>query len=342
MRLAVHNRGGHSLRAVRGQRARPRLPSLVVRRSGREDVAALNSGKDFNEELSGEANTMVTDVMGIDRTPELLMWLFSGGKEDGAEASAEQLAPASATAAGAAAAAPLAMAPALAFAGSGAAAPSSSPAPAPSSSSSSGAASPPAAAAASGSEPGPSGRRTELATVGGGCFWCFEACYLELQGVVSVTSGYAGGTTVNPTYKQVLTKKTGHAEVVQIEYDPSVLSYRDILQIFMSLHDPTTPNRSGNDVGPQYRSIILTHGPEQEAVAKQVVAEANKDLWFFQRVVTEVKPLQVFYPAEAYHQRYFARNPSQPYCAMVVAPKLLEFRRKYGKLRKDAQAEALL
>ncbi|KAG2429351.1 hypothetical protein HXX76_011117 [Chlamydomonas incerta] len=272
----------------------------------------------FQEEVSSETNTMVTDVMDIDRTPELLTWIFSGmfGRKEQKQQPAEQ---------------------ALASAPGAATAPASGTAVA---ASAAAASDRPAAPANAESSATSTSGRTELATIGGGCFWCIEACYRDLVGVSSVTSGYAGGHVERPTYQQVLTKKTGHAEVVQVEFDPSQLSYRDILQIFFTLHDPTTPNRQGNDVGPQYRSIILTHSDEQRRVAEEVLGEVNKGLWFGKRAVTELAPLTTFYPAEAYHQRYFARNPSQPYCAMIVAPKLQEFRRKYSKkLRSYAAPE---
>ncbi|PNH09680.1 Peptide methionine sulfoxide reductase MsrA, partial [Tetrabaena socialis] len=233
-------------------------------------------GDDARETLSGEANDQITNLMDIDRTPELLTWVFGGlfGRKQCADVFI------------------------------------------------------------------PSRNIAAVATVGGGCFWCLEALYQELQGVVSVTSGYAGGTLADPTYKQVLTGKTGHAEVVQVEFDVSVLSYRDVLQIFMSSHDPTTRNRQGNDRGPQYRSIILTHDEQQRAEAEQVLEEANRDRWFGWKVCTELAPLQAFYRAEAVHQRYYARNPSVAYCAYVVTPKLLEFRRKYAaKLKLQPAAD---
>ncbi|KAG2437539.1 hypothetical protein HYH02_011182 [Chlamydomonas schloesseri] len=303
--------------------------SGVAARAGgggfRGEVSSMNEGKSFQEEMSGETNTMVTDVMDIDRTPELLTWIFSGmfGKKEAKKEQQQQQPAEQALASVSGAPNDSSASDAAVAASSGTA--SDRPSSVPFSTESS-------ATSTSG--------RTELATIGGGCFWCIEACYRELVGVVSVTSGYAGGHVERPTYQQVLTKKTGHAEVVQVEFDPSQLSYRDILQIFYTLHDPTTPNRQGNDVGPQYRSIILTHSDEQRRVAQEVLREVNKGLWFGKRAVTELAPLTTFWPAEAYHQRYFSRNPSQPYCAMIVAPKLQEFRRKYSKkLRSYAAPE---
>jgi peptide-methionine (S)-S-oxide reductase len=162
--------------------------------------------------------------------------------------------------------------------------------------------------------------RTELATLGGGCFWCTEAVFEALEGVKSVTSGYAGGRTENPSYEQITTGKTGHAEVIQIEYDPSVVSYAKLLDLFWKAHDPTTLNRQGADVGTQYRSIILTHSEEQRAIAeasKKAAAAAHRD-----PIVTEIVPLVRFYPAEDYHQDYFRKNPQAPYCSFVIKPKL--------------------
>src|SRR5690606_28883326 len=153
---------------------------------------------------------------------------------------------------------------------------------------------------------------TEQATLGGGCFWCLEAVYDEVQGVEKVVSGYAGGHVPNPTYEQVCGKRTGHAEVVQLTYDPEMISYRELLEIFFTIHDPTTPNRQGADVGPQYRSIILYHDEEQKRVAEEVRAEAQEG--WNDPLVTELVPLETFYPAEDYHQDYYKKNPYQDYC----------------------------
>ena len=170
---------------------------------------------------------------------------------------------------------------------------------------------------------------TELATLGGGCFWCLEALYETFDGIKSVTSGYAGGRTPNPTYKQVCSETTGHAEVVQIEYDPAKISYDQILEIFWDIHDPTTLNRQGADVGTQYRSIILYHNDAQkQAVEKSKAAAANK---YKDPITTEVGPLKTFYIAEEYHQDYFRKNPKAPYCAYVISPKL----QKLQKAKKD-------
>ncbi len=162
----------------------------------------------------------------------------------------------------------------------------------------------------------------ELATLGGGCFWCLEAVFQQLAGVEKVVSGYAGGEVANPTYAQVCTGTTGHAEVVQLTFDPQIISYRELLEIFFDTHDPTTPNRQGNDVGPQYRSLILTHSPEQEATAAAYIAELTAARRWPNPIVTEVQPLETFYPAEDYHQDYYRQNQRQPYCQFVIAPKV--------------------
>jgi peptide-methionine (S)-S-oxide reductase len=169
----------------------------------------------------------------------------------------------------------------------------------------------------------------ELATLGGGCFWCLEPIFKDLNGVESVVSGYAGGTVPNPSYEQVCGGRTGHAEVVQIAYDPNVISYRDLLDVFFTVHDPTTKDRQGADVGPQYRSIILYHSPEQKAAAEQAIAELDAKRVWHTPIVTEVVPLETFYPAEAYHQDYFEQNPRQRYCQIVIAPKVAKFRREH-------------
>ncbi len=170
---------------------------------------------------------------------------------------------------------------------------------------------------------------SEQATLAGGCFWCLEAVYEELRGVQKVVSGYAGGSVPNPSYEAVCTGTTGHAEVVQITFDPAVASYRDLLEIFFTIHDPTTLNRQGGDVGTQYRSAVFTHSLEQKAVAERVIAEVAAAGVWDAPVVTEVVPLRTFYPAEDYHQGYFRRNPAQPYCAFTVAPKVAKFRKKF-------------
>ncbi len=168
--------------------------------------------------------------------------------------------------------------------------------------------------------------KQEVATLGGGCFWCLEAVFQELQGVEQVVSGYAGGHLPNPTYEQVLTGRTGHAEVVQVTFDPDQISYRDLLRVFFTVHDPTTRNRQGADVGPQYRSIILYHSPEQERIAREVMAELEASGVWERPLVTELVPFQAFYPAEEYHQNYYRRNPHAGYCQVVIAPKVAKLR----------------
>jgi peptide-methionine (S)-S-oxide reductase len=169
--------------------------------------------------------------------------------------------------------------------------------------------------------------RTELATLAGGCFWCLEAVYLELRGVKRVKSGYAGGHVQNPTYEQVCGKKTGHTEVVQVEFDPAEIGYDELLDVFFTIHDPTTKDRQGNDVGPQYRSAIFTHSDAQAATARAKLAEAQAH--WDDPIVTELRPLDKFWPAETYHDDYFARNPQNPYCAVVVAPKVAKARKLF-------------
>lgn len=166
------------------------------------------------------------------------------------------------------------------------------------------------------------------ATLGGGCFWCLEAVYERVDGVTSVMSGYAGGHVSNPSYKQVCTGTTGHAEVVQVEYDPDVIAYRDLLEIFFTIHDPTTKDRQGADVGPQYRSIILYHDDAQRETAEAVIEELQSA--FDDPIVTEVEPLDTFYPAEERHQNYYERNPGQPYCQAVITPKVNKLRQKHA------------
>ncbi len=171
---------------------------------------------------------------------------------------------------------------------------------------------------------------TERATLGGGCFWCIEAVYDMLDGVHDVRPGYAGGHVPHPTYQQVCEKNTGHAEVVQIVFDPATLSYRDVLEVFFTAHDPTTPGRQGDDIGPQYRSVIFTHSPEQAATAASVIREFTDERAFDAPIVTQIEPLTEFWPAEEEHLDYFARNPLQPYCAFVVSPKVQKVRRKFA------------
>jgi peptide-methionine (S)-S-oxide reductase len=177
----------------------------------------------------------------------------------------------------------------------------------------------------------------EIATLAGGCFWCLEAVYDEMKGVESVVSGYMGGETIDPTYEQVCGGRTGHAEVVQLTFDPSAVSFREILQVFFVIHDPTTLNRQGNDVGTQYRSAIFYHTPEQKAAAEAVVADLTRGKLFSDTIVTQIAPAVAFYPAEDYHQQYFTRNGNQPYCQYVVAPKVAKFRKHFlERLKQNA------
>ena len=169
----------------------------------------------------------------------------------------------------------------------------------------------------------------ESATLAGGCFWCLEAVYKELRGVERVVSGYAGGHVERPTYREVCDGTTGHAEVVQITFDPALVSYKELLEVFFTIHDPTTLNRQGADVGTQYRSAVFYHSPEQRETAEQVIAEMEAARVWDSPIVTEVSPLAEFYPAEDYHQDYFEKNPSQPYCRAVVAPKVSKFRKLF-------------
>jgi len=168
---------------------------------------------------------------------------------------------------------------------------------------------------------------TEIATLGGGCFWCTEAVYQELKGVTQIVSGYAGGSVVNPTYEQICTGTTGHAEVVQLTFDPAQVTYRKILEVFFTIHDPTTLNRQGNDVGTQYRSVVFYHTQEQHDTAKQVIAEMAS-VWDAP-LVTELSPVPLFYRAEDYHQNYFRQHPNQGYCACVIATKVAKFRKMF-------------
>jgi peptide-methionine (S)-S-oxide reductase len=178
---------------------------------------------------------------------------------------------------------------------------------------------------------------TETAILGGGCFWCTEAAFSELQGVSRVQSGYAGGSNPNPTYKQVCTGQTGHAEVVQVEFDPAVISYDDLLRVFFTIHDPTTLNRQGADTGTQYRSVIFFTSPAQEAAAHKIIEEfAGADVWG-KKIVTEVSPAPAFYRAEPEHDQYFARNPYAGYCQAVIAPKVAKLRKAFAaRLRAKA------
>jgi peptide-methionine (S)-S-oxide reductase len=177
----------------------------------------------------------------------------------------------------------------------------------------------------------------EKATLGGGCFWCLEAVFLGMKGVSAVTSGYAGGHLANPTYEEVCGKRTGHAEVVQISYDPTTVSFAEVLKVFFTIHDPTTKERQGADIGPQYRSIILTHDAAQDAAAREVIAEITAARLWGNPIVTEIVPLTQFWPAEPEHHDYFARNPWSGYCQAVVAPKVLKFRKNFAQLLKSDQ-----
>lgn len=171
----------------------------------------------------------------------------------------------------------------------------------------------------------------EVATLGGGCFWCLDAVYRRVRGVLLVTSGYAGGETKNPTYEQVCSGTTGHAEVVQVEFDPAIITYTDILHIFFAIHDPTQMNRQGNDVGTQYRSVIFYHSLNQKGIAEKTMQDITQS-GTFKNVATEVVPLGMFYRAEEYHQDYFAKNPGSGYCQVVVSPKVAKFAGQYSHL----------
>jgi peptide-methionine (S)-S-oxide reductase len=182
-------------------------------------------------------------------------------------------------------------------------------------------------------EPAPSGA-FERATLGGGCFWCLEAVFEQLRGVAQVVSGYAAGQTPDPTYRQVCSGQTGHAEVVQVTFDPAVLSYGDLLDVFFAIHDPTTPNRQGADVGTQYRSVILYHTTDQKRVAEERIAALNRAQLWPKPIVTQLLPYETFFPAEEYHQGYFQQNPGQGYCQAVISPKVAKFRKQFAaKLR---------
>ncbi|HEX7811246.1 MAG TPA: peptide-methionine (S)-S-oxide reductase MsrA [Burkholderiales bacterium] len=178
----------------------------------------------------------------------------------------------------------------------------------------------------------------EVATLAGGCFWCLEAVYDRLDGVTSVESGYMGGEMPDPTYERVCDGDTGHAEVVQVTYDPAKIRFRDLLEVFFVIHDPTTLNRQGNDVGTQYRSAIFYHTPEQKSEAREIVRELTDDKAFGGPIVTQIVPAGHFYVAERYHQEYFENNPNQPYCQFIVAPKVAKFRQKFAAKMKKSPA----
>jgi len=176
----------------------------------------------------------------------------------------------------------------------------------------------------------------QLATLAGGCFWCLESAFNQLEGVSAVQSGYAGGNVTNPTYEQVCSGTTGHAEVVQLRFDPAVISYRELLEVFFTLHDPTQLNRQGNDIGTQYRSAVFFHNSEQRQIAADIIAELQAGEVFRDLVVTQLEPLNHFYPAETYHADYYNRNSNQPYCAAVISPKLAKFRQTFvNKLKRS-------
>jgi peptide-methionine (S)-S-oxide reductase len=179
--------------------------------------------------------------------------------------------------------------------------------------------------------------QTQVATLAGGCFWCLEAVYDELQGVISVESGYIGGSVPNPSYRQVCNGNTGHAEAVQITFDPAQVSFRELLQVFFTIHDPTTLNRQGADVGTQYRSAIFYHNDEQKAIAQEVISELEAQKVWRSPIVTQLEPYSTFYVAEDYHQEYYANNPNQGYCRIVIDPKVAKFRKQFmDRLKKPA------
>jgi peptide-methionine (S)-S-oxide reductase len=175
----------------------------------------------------------------------------------------------------------------------------------------------------------------ETATLGGGCFWCLEAVYVRIRGIESSTSGFSGGTIKNPAYREVITGRTGHAEVVQLKFDPEIITYREILEIFFHLHDPTTLNRQGADIGTHYRSIILVHDENQEKIAREVFAEIDSSELWHNPLVTEIQPFKAFYQAEDYHQDYYSNNPNQPYCTYVINPKVQKLNELYKDRLKD-------
>ncbi len=172
-------------------------------------------------------------------------------------------------------------------------------------------------------------QRREIATLGGGCFWCLEAIFNELRGVEKVVSGYSGGSVPDPSYREVCAGTTGHAEAVQITFDPGIISFKELLEVFFTIHDPTTLNRQGADVGTQYRSVIFYHTPEQKEIAKEVIAKIEAAKIWDAPVVTEITQFKAFYPAENYHQEYFLHNPDQPYCRVVIEPKVAKFRKQF-------------
>ena len=174
----------------------------------------------------------------------------------------------------------------------------------------------------------------ERATLAGGCFWCLEAVFDELRGVESAVSGYTGGTAPNPAYQQVCTGRTGHAEAVQVTFDPAIISFKDLLDVYFTIHDPTTLNRQGNDTGTQYRSAIFYHSPEQREVAEKTIRDLEAAKLWSNPIVTELQPLTEFYPAEEYHQEYFVRNPYQPYCQVIIAPKVAKARSHFLEMLK--------
>ena len=176
--------------------------------------------------------------------------------------------------------------------------------------------------------------KKEVITLGGGCFWCVDAVFTDIKGVEQVVSGYSGGRGANPTYEDVCTGATGHAEVVQVTFDPDVVSLRELLKVFFTLHDPTTKDRQGNDVGTQYRSIVLYRDEAQRAVAEEVIKEIDSSNVWDAKAVTELKPFEAFYPAEDYHQDYYRKNPLQPYCLFVIRPKVSKLRKKYLEMLK--------
>jgi peptide-methionine (S)-S-oxide reductase len=182
----------------------------------------------------------------------------------------------------------------------------------------------------------PAKGKNEIATLAGGCFWCLEAVYNDLRGVEKVVSGYSGGHVAKPAYEQVTKGNTGHAEVVQITFDPQVITFKELLEVFFTIHDPTTLNRQGADVGPQYRSAIFSHSPEQKVVAEKTIADISAAKIWNNPIVTEVTKFEAFYKAEDYHQRYYERNPNQAYCRMVIEPKVIKFRKQFfSKLKKQ-------
>lgn len=182
----------------------------------------------------------------------------------------------------------------------------------------------------------PTMKNIETITLGGGCFWCIEAVFDDLQGVEDVVSGYMGGHSANPSYEDICTGKTGHAEVIQVKFDPSVISLRDILEVFLAVHDPTTRDRQGNDIGTQYRSVVFYHASEQKQVVEQVIQSVGGGKVWDAPVVTEIAAATTFYPAEEYHQEYFKRNPHQGYCMAVVSPKVSKFRKNFAaKLKRQ-------